>query len=61
MSRLVKNKVSDIHDLGRSDTKMPNEEWIKTRKGGRRVKFIDQELPEDGASITAQLEGNEVV
>jgi hypothetical protein len=40
---------------------MPNEEWIKTLEGGRKVKFIYQELPEDGAFITAQLEGNEVV
>jgi len=28
---------------------------------GRKVKFIYQELPEDGAFITAQLAGNEVV
>jgi hypothetical protein len=35
--------------------------WIKTLKDGRKVKFIYQELPEDGAFITAQLERNEVV
>jgi hypothetical protein len=40
---------------------MPNEEWIKTLEDGRRVKFIYQELPEDGAFITAQIAGNEVV
>jgi hypothetical protein len=40
---------------------MRDEEWIKTIEDGRRVKFIYQELPEDGAFITAQLEGNEVV
>jgi hypothetical protein len=40
---------------------MPDEEWIKTLEDGRRVKFIYQELPADGAFITAQLEGNEVV
>ena len=40
---------------------MPNEEWIKTLEGGRKVKFTYQELPEDAAFITAQLEGNEVV
>jgi hypothetical protein len=40
---------------------MPNEEWIKTLSDGRNVKFIYQELPVDGAFITAQLEGNEVV
>jgi hypothetical protein len=43
------------------DTKMPDEEWIKTLEDGRKVKFIYQELPEDGAFITAQIEGNEVV
>ncbi len=38
-----------------------SEEWIKTLEDGRKVKFIYQELPEDGAFITAQLAGNEVV
>jgi hypothetical protein len=40
---------------------MSDEEWIKTLDDGRRVKFIYQELPEEGTFITAQLEGNEVV
>ena len=40
---------------------MRDDEWIKTLEDGRRVKFIHQELPEDGAFITAQLAGNEVV
>ena len=40
---------------------MPDEEWIKRLDDGRKVKFIYQELPEDGAFITAQLEGHEVV
>lgn len=40
---------------------MPDEEWIKTIEDGRKVKFICQELPEDGAFITAQIERNEVV
>ena len=40
---------------------MPDEEWIKTIADGRKVKFICQELPEDGAFITAQIAGNEVV
>ena len=40
---------------------MQDEEWIKTLKDGRIVKFIYQELLEDGAFITAQLAGNEVV
>ena len=40
---------------------MPDEEWVKTLEDGRKVKFIYQELPEDGAFITAQIGGNEVV
>jgi len=40
---------------------MRDEEWIKTFEDGRRVKFTNQELPEDVAFITAQLEGNKVV
>jgi hypothetical protein len=40
---------------------MPDEEWIKELEDGRKVKFTYQELPEDGAFITAQTEGNEVV
>jgi hypothetical protein len=40
---------------------MRDEEWITTLKDGRKVKFIYQKLPEDGAFITAQIEGNEVV
>jgi hypothetical protein len=39
---------------------MRDEEWIKALGDGRRVKFIYQELPEDGAFITAQFAGNEV-
>jgi hypothetical protein len=40
---------------------MPDEEWIKTLSDGRKVKFVYQELPEDSAFISAQLEGNEIV
>jgi len=40
---------------------MSDDEWIKTLEDGRKVKFIYQELQEDGAFITAQLAGNEVV
>jgi hypothetical protein len=40
---------------------MPDQEWVKTLAGGRTVKFIYQELPGDGAFMTAQLAGNEVV
>jgi hypothetical protein len=41
--------------------KIPDDEWIKTLEDGRKVKFIYQELPEDGAFITAQVARNEVV
>ena len=40
---------------------MPDEEWIKTLEDGRKVKFIYQVLPKDGAFITAEIGGNEVV
>jgi hypothetical protein len=40
---------------------IPGKEWITTLEDGRKVKFIYQKLPEDGAFITAQLAGNEVV
>jgi hypothetical protein len=40
---------------------MLDEEWIKTIADGRRVKFTSQELPGDGAFITAQIESNKVV
>jgi hypothetical protein len=40
---------------------MPDEEWIKTLEDGRKVRFIYQELPEDGAFISAQIERHEVV
>lgn len=40
---------------------MPDEQWVKTLEDGRKVKFIYQELPQDGAFITAQIGGNEVV
>jgi hypothetical protein len=48
-------------DLGRRAASMADEEWIKKLEDGRKVKFIYQELPEDGAFITAQIAGNEVV
>jgi hypothetical protein len=37
------------------------EEWVKILEDGRKVKFIYQELPVDGAFITAQIAGNAVV
>jgi hypothetical protein len=38
-----------IRQIGNSgvDMKMSEEEWIKTLKDGRKVKFIYQELPRD--------------
>jgi len=35
---------------------MPDDEWIKTLEDGRKVKFIYQALPNDGAFMTAQVE-----
>jgi len=40
---------------------MTEDEWIKTREDGRKVKFFYQELPDDGAFMTAQIAGNKVV
>jgi hypothetical protein len=40
---------------------MRDKEWVKKLEDGRNVKFIYQELPQDGAFITAQIERNEVV
>ena len=40
---------------------MLDEEWIKVLADGRRVKFTYQELPDDGAFLTAQIERNQVV
>jgi hypothetical protein len=37
------------------------DEWIKTLEDGKQVKFAYQELVEDGAAISAQIEGNEVI
>jgi hypothetical protein len=48
-------------DPGWREAKMPDDEWIKRLDDGRNVKFSYQELPRDGAFITAQLEANEVV
>ena len=45
-----------VEELG-----MPSDEWIKTLAEGRRVKFTNQELPNEWTFITAQVEGNKVV
>jgi hypothetical protein len=41
--------------------RMRSNEWIKTLADGVRVKFTNQELPNLGAFITAQVAGNKVV
>jgi hypothetical protein len=43
--------VLPISHPDRFEAKMPAEEWIKTLDGGRKAKFIYQELPNDGAFI----------
>jgi hypothetical protein len=48
-------------DLAQGVTNVADTEWIKTLEDGRKVKFVYQVLPEDGAFITAQIERNEVV
>src|SRR5579859_7431846 len=53
--------LAQYTEIARGDTNMADEEWVKTLEDGRKVKFIYQELPEDGAFITAQIAGNEVV
>ena len=55
---LPKQKAMDspVEYLG-----MPSNEWIKTLADGGRVKFTNQELPNVGAFITAQVAGNKVV
>ena len=42
-------------------TDMPDEEWVKKLEDGRKVRFIYQDLPDDGAFLTAQIAGNEIV
>ena len=39
----------------------PSDAWIKTLAEGRRVKFTNQELPNEWMFITAQVEGNKIV
>jgi hypothetical protein len=40
---------------------MIDSEWIKKLEDGRKVRFVYQELPADGAFLTAQIERHEVV
>jgi hypothetical protein len=59
-SQPTRRETLDL-ELSRGATNMSDEEWIKKLEDGRKVKFIYQELPDDGAFITAQIGGNEVV
>ena len=43
------------------DLRTPSNEWIKTLADGRKVKFSNQELLDDGAFITALVACNQVV
>jgi hypothetical protein len=43
------------------DLRVPGNEWIKTLTDGRRVKFTNQELSDEGAFVTAQVACNKVV
>jgi hypothetical protein len=40
---------------------MRDQQWVKTLDDGRMVKFTYQGLVDDGAFITAQIAGNEIV
>src|SRR5271155_1987310 len=48
-------------DFAGTGADMPDQEWIKTLADGRRVKFVYQELLDDGAFLSAQIAGHEVV
>jgi hypothetical protein len=50
-----------MNQVSQPSGKMSDAEWVKTLEDGRKVKFIYQELVDDGAFITAQIERNEVV
>jgi hypothetical protein len=56
-----RNRLLRLERQSQENPRMPDEEWIKTLEDGRKVKFIYQELPEDGAFIAAQIALNEVV
>jgi hypothetical protein len=47
--------------LAETGTKMRDQEWIKALADDTKEKFTCQELPDGGAFITAQIEGNRVV
>ena len=47
--------------MAEDGTRMLDKEWMKALADGRRVKLTYQELPDDVAFITAQIERNKVV
>jgi hypothetical protein len=47
--------------MAQGEFNMHSDGWIKTLKDGRRVKFTNEEVLDDGSFITAQIESNEVV
>jgi hypothetical protein len=61
ISRTEQRILATQNDLDRRSVEVPADEWIQTLEDGRKVKFTYQELPQDGAFITAQIAGNKVV
>jgi hypothetical protein len=61
ISRAEQRILATHIDFDRGTANMRDEEWINKLEDGRKVKFIYQELPDDGAFITAQIARNEVV
>jgi hypothetical protein len=56
----MRNPGLDIWLAGR-EAKMLDQGWVKTLEDNRMVRFFYLELAGDGAFLTAQLAGNEVV
>jgi hypothetical protein len=61
ISRAEKRILATYIDPAWETMNIRDEEWIEKLEDGRNVKFTYQELPDDGAFITAQIERNEVV
>ena len=64
MSAAVKRILlpkQEAMDLPVENLRMPSNERIKTLADGRRVKFTNQELPDEGAFVTAQVARNKIV
>lgn len=54
------SKEPTFHEVT-GETPEWQDEWTRTLQDGRRVKFTNQELLDEVAFITAQIEGNKVV